>query len=685
MTPAELFAAATGHHRAGRLAEAEPAYRALLAQVPGHADASQLLALVLAQAGRLAEALPLAETAVTADPRRGDWLTNLGELYRQLNRPADAEATLRRAVVAAPQLPEAHYNLANVLKSAGHHDAAIAAYGEALHLRPNYHQAHYNLANTFREEGRLASAVRHYREALALRPDWSDAHLNLANALVDQKDHAGAADHYRRAAAGKPDDADLIDSLGHVYAAQGQPTDAADCYRRALALTPDDALRELRLAGVGPAIALDTAAADSDRAKLHAALDRLAGRRFDVAKLHSSGAEPPMRLAYQGRDDLALMRRWAEVVAAALPQVEPPPVNDGKPRIGVVVTRGHEGVFARCLGELVARLDPSVLDVRIVCGRSGANVLRHLMPGARLETFAVPERVDEAAAALRTARFDVLHFWEIGTDSLNTFLPFFRPARHVSATWGWPVSTGQLAVHDFVSADALEPPGAEAHYSERLVRLASLPTYYVRPPVPVNVRREVYGFDASTHVYLCQQNLRKLQPEFDATLADILRSDPAGVIVLIADEQPRITEMLRTRLTAAAPDVAGRVVIAPRQERAAYMGLVACADAILDPPHYGGGANTVYDAAAAGVPTVTLPGSLQRTRWAAAVNERLGVAAELNAADAGDYARRAVRLATDRDLRADVVRRIGAATSALFEDATAVRELQEYLLATAHP
>jgi predicted O-linked N-acetylglucosamine transferase (SPINDLY family) len=112
---------------------------------------------------------------------------------------------------------------------------------------------------------------------------------------------------------------------------------------------------------------------------------------------------------------------------------------------------------------------------------------------------------------------------------------------------------------------------------------------------------------------------------------------------------------------------------------------VACADVVLDPSCYGGGANTVYDAAAAGVPTLTVPGRLQRTRWAAAVNDRLGVAAELNAADAADYVRRAVRVATDRDLRADVVRRTVRAADALFEDAAAVRELQAYFLAAADP
>ena len=57
-----------------------------------------------------------------------------------------------------------------------------------------------------------------------------------------------------------------------------------------------------------------------------------------------------------------------------------------------------------------------------------------------------------------------------------------------------------------------------------------------------------------------------------------------------------------------------------RMERNEYLALLSLCDVSLDTPHYGGGANTVYDASAVGVPLVTLPGEFHRSRWAAAVN-----------------------------------------------------------------
>jgi hypothetical protein len=43
-----------------------------------------------------------------------------------------------------------------------------------------------------------------------------------------------------------------------------------------------------------------------------------------------------------------------------------------------------------------------------------------------------------AAQQLRAARFDLIYFWEVGTDSTNHFLPFLRPAPVQCTGWGWP-------------------------------------------------------------------------------------------------------------------------------------------------------------------------------------------------------------------------------------------------------
>ena len=100
----------------------------------------------------------------------------------------------------------------------------------------------------------------------------------------------------------------------------------------------------------------------------------------------------------------------------------------------------------------------------------------------------------------------------------------------------------------FVSSNLLETEDADAHYSERLIRLANLGVYYYRPKLSGPLRsRDSFGLDENRHLYFCAQTLFKLHPDFDAILAGILRQDPLGQLVLIEGRQPHWTHLVKER------------------------------------------------------------------------------------------------------------------------------------------
>jgi predicted O-linked N-acetylglucosamine transferase (SPINDLY family) len=681
---ADMFRQGTLHHQAGRLKQAESLYRSVLQFDKTNAFCMQQLGLLLAQIDRGKEGVPLLEKSCHLRADIPAFWNNLGELYRQVDRLTESAQAFQKALNMSPFFPEAHYNLANTLKQLGRHGEAVSHYHEAIRHKPNYDRAWYNLGNTLREEGRVVTAVEAYRKALELKPDWADAHLNLANALFDMRDLDTAAESYRKAAALQPDDADLADSLGNCLVAAGKTAEAIEAYRRAGSRRPEKWLRALRCDLLALPVVPNLAFIDEYRQRIPDILNRYSDRGpTDLAELHTSGVEPPMLLAYHGRDDRPLKEQFSRFFRERLPTFDPPAKRSGKPMLGVVVTHGHEGVFARCLGPLIARLDRTQLDVKLIVIRAGANVLQHMLPDAGFDFVLLPERVDEANQRLREIGFDVLLYWEIGTDSMNYFLPLFRPARVQVNCWGWPVTSGHAGVQRYLSWEQLEPPNGQEHYTEPLVRLRQLPTYYLRPPAPTAPRpKEAFGFAATERLYLCQQNVRKYHPDFDAGLAGILRGDPNGIIGIIADEQPAITELLMTRLRTAMLDVGHRLRVIARLEREAYLELVAAADVVLDTPHYGGGANTVLDAIAVGTPIVTWPGPFHRGRWAGAVNQSLGVN-ELNVPTLGDYAPLAIDIACNVERRKVVGERVRAAGQELFEIGAAVREWQEWFVAAA--
>ena len=144
-------------------------------------------------------------------------------------------------------------------------------------------------------------------------------------------------------------------------------------------------------------------------------------------------------------------------------------------------------------------------------------------------------------------------------------LAFSRLAPVQCTTWGHPNTTAIPAIDYFISSEHLDTPDAQVHYTEKLVRLPLPAIYYYRPQVPAVMKtRPDLGFGADEHLYGCPQTLYKFHPDFDAILAGILRSDPAGRLVLIRGQSPVMDEVLLGRFRRSMGDVIDRVSFVPR-------------------------------------------------------------------------------------------------------------------------
>jgi protein O-GlcNAc transferase len=284
----------------------------------------------------------------------------------------------------------------------------------------------------------------------------------------------------------------------------------------------------------------------------------------------------------------------------------------------------------------------------------------------------VPRQPATARRQIAELDLDVLVFADVGMDALTQTLAYSRMAPIQCVTWGHPDTTGSPAMDYFVSSQLAETDEADAHYSERLVRLPNLGVYYARPAASGPVRtREFFGLDAARHVYLCPQTLFKFHPEFDQVLRGILEADPLGDLVVMEGRVPNWTHRLRQRWAGTLGESAARVRFVAAQPNADFLQLLAQADVILDPFPFGGG-NTTYEALAVGTPVVTWPGRFLRGRLALAMYRKLGWAdCVVDSAEA--YSGLAVRLATDVSFRAAVREKIRVTIPALFEDADEVR------------
>ncbi len=193
------FQEALAHHRAGDLARAERAYRALLERYPDHAGALHQLAMIVAGAGNRGAAIDLLRRAVEADSRDAVARNNLGNLLREQGHLREAASAYRAALETRPDYEAALYNLGATLGRLGETAAAVAAFERLLELSPGDAGAWNRLGDARLDQGDPQSATEAHREALRIEPGNADAYNGLGLACMDRGEFAPAAVHFREA------------------------------------------------------------------------------------------------------------------------------------------------------------------------------------------------------------------------------------------------------------------------------------------------------------------------------------------------------------------------------------------------------------------------------------------------------------------------------------------------------
>ena len=121
-----------------------------------------------------------------------------------------------------------------------------------------------------------------------------------------------------------------------------------------------------------------------------------------------------------------------------------------------------------------------------------------------------------------------------------------------ATSWGHPDTSGLPTVDDYLSSDLMEPPDAQAHYTEHLVRLPNLSIWYEPPALTAAaLSRSDIGVPQEAVVYWCCQSLYKYLPRFDGIFARIAAAVPDARFLFI--EYPhgqRVNAIFRERLAA---------------------------------------------------------------------------------------------------------------------------------------
>lgn len=732
MSDTQLFEQAARFYNMGKHGEAEKIFRGLVHKQPENAAAWHYLALIEHQKRSFTSALECIEQAIKVQPPQPKYYMLKGNVLQDQGMLDEAEASFREALRIDPNYAQAYNNLGIVLRDQKKPDDAIEAFRQAIGRDPKYFRAYNNLGSELQSAGRLEDAAECYRRAINLKPDYvlamhnlaavsyllgryQDSELWLRNVLNLKPDHISSSLAYGRmlleqyklgdaetcllkAVQFAPHDVAAKSLLAEAMALQGKTEQARAVYQQGIEIDPTSLKSAIGAALTLPQVYRDAAQVDVARGQFETGLNFLLNNlekygQNPVEKILEEILWNNFNLAYQGRDDKALQKKYATFIETLLmraaPQYMMPPakrdISGRRLRIGFLSSFFHTGTAGKYFSSWVTRLDKNRFETFVYYTNTARDELTEAVAKAA-DHFKLLNKPPLATAdEVWADELDILVYPEIGMNGKTCVLSTMRLAPVQCAGWGHPVTTGHANIDYYFSSALMEPHQAPNHYTEKLLLLPGIGTFYPGSNLPSPAPRSDYGLPENKTLYLCPQSLFKIHPDNDEIFLRVLEGDENGVLVFFSGQHEVTSNAFISRLSrlfdARGLDKAGRVKVLPKIDHDNYLRVNMLCDVMLDTLYWSGG-NTSLDALACGLPIVTLPGEFMRGRQSYGMLMAMGIP-ELVAHDENDFVRIALLLGKSPVYRKDISLRIHSALGKVFEDEAPIKALESRLIELA--
>lgn len=653
-------------------------------------------ALALEQQGRVDEAISVFRGVLARQPANAEVLSLLGMAHARRGDIGQAIACFQQVKGLRPADPSSAFNLGLAFLSEGSREKAIDCFREVLRLDLGFVPAKINLAALYLGDGRAADALPLLDDVIARGKVPASTWVNrgIALDLLDRPLEACAA--FERALTIDSNDLQALVYLSRAYAGAGEMAKARATYERILRRQPDHVEALLRNATAQlEFVYLDPDEIDAARSRYREATERAYGEKArSIAQIPLPQLQRmfdwPFFLPYQGEDVKADMVRLGNAVCDeairwqpdAFPSIRRAPRRD-RLRLGVataffwrhsvwkVPTRGWLKNLDRTRFEIIGyhlgrHADEETEQAKSLC-----------------EEFRTQEK-DLAAWARRIAAddLDVLLYPEIGMDRPTALLAALKLAPLQITTWGHPVTSGLRSIDWYLSSDLMEPADGDAHYSERLIRLANLSVFYDAPqPSPAAMDRAAFSISSDRIVYLCCQNLSKYLPQNDDVFINIAKALPAALFLFLKSGKPavdgRFEQRLRKAFGGADLSFDRHVRLVPPVAPDVFPSLGSVGDVYLDSLEWSG-CNTTLEMLSNDLPIVCQRGRFMRGRHTAAMLQMMGLEDHISA-DAKEYLNRAIELGRNASARESCRATIRERKDRLFYDRAPVEQLETLL------
>ncbi len=244
----------------------------------------------------------------------------------------------------------------------------------------------------------------------------------------------------------------------------------------------------------------------------------------------------------------------------------------------------------------------------------------------------INESIEEARKVISNLNLNILVYPEIQMDLFFYLLAFSRLAPIQINTWGHSETSGIDTIDYFMSSKYYEQEDGNKFYSENLIKLDSLCTYYYSLRIfdfSQNVRnltqeqlRVEKNLPKTGIIYGMFQTVFKYQPETLQIIKEILYQDPKAIIIMLTYDElgERFIDYLDKNLGYHS----NRVRIFPRTNLHEYTKLIKCVDIVLDSYPFGG-CNSSLEAFYLNKVVITMPANKINGRFTYGFYLKMGI------------------------------------------------------------
>lgn len=293
-----------------------------------------------------------------------------------------------------------------------------------------------------------------------------------------------------------------------------------------------------------------------------------------------------------------------------------------------------------------------------------------------------PKSLNNSRNILEKYNFHIIVYPDLGMKIFQTYLAYSRIAPIQINTWGHSETSGIDTIDYYISSNYYETDEGQEHYSENLIKMNSLSTYYFEPSklflgddYKFKTREEM-GFRNTDIIYFCIQSFFKFNDEFEKMIGEIINYNPNSKILLSNNIKFSRSHLFRFYQNIGL-DNKDRVIIYPTLEKKVFLNLMKISDVSLDPYPFGG-CNSTLEAFEFDIPVVSYPTEFINGRFTYGFYKKMDIDdCIVNSTD--DYIKLAIKLGDDKEYNNSIRVKINENKDKLFEDRESINEWNKVL------